>query len=136
GFTGEVQLAVDGVPAGVSASCGKIIADKGQDGCIVFPAAAAGNFPAANLRVTGTALHQSADGKPLLIAAEATSYQETYLPGGGRGHWPVATHALAVSDPADNRRITLSTYDVSLKPGESKKIEITIDRAAGFATNV
>ncbi|HEY2414787.1 MAG TPA: hypothetical protein VGI40_21255 [Pirellulaceae bacterium] len=136
GFTGEVQLAVDGVPAGVAASCGKIMADKAQDGCIVFHADADANLQAANLRVTGTAVHQSADGKPLLLSADATSYQETYLPGGGRGHWPVATHTLAVTDPADIRGVSLSTYDVTLKPGESKKIEVTIDRAAGFSANV
>jgi hypothetical protein len=64
------------------------------------------------------------------------SYQEIYLPGGGRGHWPVIAHAVAVTDPADIRGITLSTYDVSLKPGESKKIEVSIDRSPGFAANV
>jgi hypothetical protein len=136
GFTGGVQLAVDGVPAGVTASCGKIVADKGQDGCIVFHADPDANLEAANLRVTGTAVHQPAAGNALLLSADATSYQETYLPGGGRGHWPVATHTLAVTDPADIRGISLSTYEVTLKPGESKKIEVTIDRASGFNANV
>lgn len=136
GFMGEVQLAVDGLPAGVSASCGKILADKGQDGCIVLQAAADAKLQVANLRITGTALSKMASGDSGNLAASATSYQETYLPGGGRGHWPVATHTLAVADPADIRGISLSTYDVALKPGESKKIEITIERAAGFNVNV
>jgi hypothetical protein len=30
----------------------------------------------------------------------------------------------------------LSTYDVTLKPGESQKIEVTIDRSPGFTANV
>jgi hypothetical protein len=136
GFADEVQLAVDGLPPGVSAACGKIVADKGQDGCIVFHADADANLQAANLRVTGTAVHPSANGKLQMLSAEATSYQEIYLPGGGRGHWPVTTHTLAVSDPADIRGITLSTTDVALKPGESKKIEVAIERAPGFAANV
>jgi hypothetical protein len=48
----------------------------------------------------------------------------------------VTTHSVAITDPADIRGITLSTYDITLKPGESKKIEITIDRGAGFSANV
>lgn len=136
GFVGEVQLAVDGLPAGVSAACGKILADKGQDGCIILHADANASLQVANLRVTGSAVSKSASGGPQPLAAAATIYQEIYQPGGGRGHWPVATHTLAVSEPADIRGISLSTYDVTLKPGESKKIEITIDRAPGFNVNV
>jgi hypothetical protein len=90
----------------------------------------------ANIVVRGTATHAMADGRIVNLSATATTYQETYLPGGGRGHWPVTSHAVAVTDPADIRGITLSTYDVTLEPGESKKIEVTIDRSAGFAANV
>jgi hypothetical protein len=136
GFAGEVQLAVDGLPPGISASCGRILADKGQDGCIVLSADADANRQTANLRITGTAVSKMSSGSSQNLTAEATSYQETYLPGGGRGHWPVATHTLAVADPADIRGISLSTYDVTLKPGESKKIEVTIDRAPGFNVSV
>jgi hypothetical protein len=136
GFAGEVQLAVDGLPRGVAASCGKILADKGQDGCIVLTADADASLQVANIRIMGTAVNKTAAGSQQDLAAGATSYQEIYLPGGGRGHWPVATHTLAVAAPADIRGISLSTYDVTLKPGESKKIEITIDRAPGFNVNV
>src|SRR5262249_23673457 len=34
GFTGEVQLSIDGLPEGVKATCGKILADR-TDGCII-----------------------------------------------------------------------------------------------------
>jgi hypothetical protein len=136
GFTGEVQLAIDGLPRGVAASCGKILADKGQDGSIALEAEPDAMLGVANVVVRGTAVHKRPDAAPLTLSATATSYQETYLPGGGRGHWPVATHAVAITDPADIRGITLSTYDVTLKPGESKKIEVTIDRSPGFAANV
>jgi hypothetical protein len=136
GFTGEIQLAISGLPAGISASCGRILADKGQDGCIVLTADPDANFAVANISVTGTSAQKAADGRETPLSATATSYQEIYLPGGGRGHWPVTSHTIAVSDPADIRSVTLSTYDVTLKPGESKKIEVTIDRAPGFAANV
>ena len=70
------------------------------------------------------------------LTARAQPYQETYFPGGGRGHWPIDSHAVAVTDYGDIRGVSLSTYDVTLKPGESQKIEITIDRNPDFKANV
>lgn len=136
GFTGEVQLAISGLPAGVTATCGRILPDKGQDGVIVLEAEADANLQASNIVVTGTGTHRLADGSTLGISAVATTYQETYLPGGGRGHWPVASSVVAVTDLADIRGVTLSTYEIRLKPGESQKIEVTVDRSPGFAANV
>jgi hypothetical protein len=136
GFTGEVQLAIEGLPKGVTASCGRILADKGQDGLILLEAEPDCALTAANVVVRGTAVHKLSDGSELPLSAVATAYQETYLPGGGRGHWPVVTHCVAVTDPADIRGITLNTHEITLKPGESKKIEVTIDRAPGFTANV
>lgn len=136
GFTGEVQLAIDGLPSGVSAACGRIVADKGQDGSIILEAEPDANLSVANVVVTGTATHQAAGGAAVNLSAVAAPYQETYQPGGGRGHWPVAGHALAVTDRADIQGVELSAYDVVLQPGESKKIEVTIDRTPGFTANV
>src|SRR5262245_61130545 len=136
GFSGEIQLTIDGLPRGVTASCGKILAEKGQDGSIVLEADPDAMLGVTNVIVRGTAVHKSADRPAQNLSATATSYQETYLPGGGRGHWPVTTHSVGITDPADIRGITLSTYDITLKPGESKKIEVTIDRSAGFSANV
>ena len=39
-------------------------------------------------------------------------------------------------DPLDLVKVTVAPTDVVLKPGESKKIEITIERAPGFDKNV
>ncbi len=36
GFDGEVQLDVEGLPAGVTADCGRILTGKNQDGCLVL----------------------------------------------------------------------------------------------------
>ncbi len=136
GFAGEVQLAIDGLPEGVTAARGRILEGKGQDGCIVLEASADAELAAANVVIAGRATHKLPDGESLELTAVAVPYQETYQPGGGRGHWPVETHTVAITDPADIRAITLSTYDVTLKPGESQKIEVTIDRAEGFTANV
>jgi hypothetical protein len=136
GFTGEVQLAVEGLPPGVTASCGRILADKGQDGCIIFMAADGTKPCVTNIRIAGTGMVTLPDGTTQSQTVVAQPYQEIYQPGGGRGHWPSDTHALAVCEPMDVRGITLNEYDVALKPGESKKIAITIQRAPEFNANV
>jgi hypothetical protein len=136
GFTGEVQLAIDGLPHGVTASCGRILADKGQDGCIVLEADADAPPNASDVTIRGTGRHTLPDGQVLDLSATADVYQETYQPGGGRGHWPVASHAVCVTEYGDLRGVSLSTYDVTLKPGELAKIEVTIDRSPGVTANV
>jgi hypothetical protein len=136
GFTGEVQLAISRLPSGVVAHCGRILADKGQDGCILLEAASDTGLAIAHVTVTGSATHKMPDGSVRELTATAVPYQETYQPGGGRGHWPVSQHAVAVTAPADIRGITLSTYDLRLQPGQSQKIDVTIERAPGFEANV
>jgi hypothetical protein len=135
GFAGEVQLAVDGLPAGVTAVCGKILAG-GADGCIILEAAPDAPVGAANLRITGTATHSVKDAPALQLTAVAMVMQEYYSPGGGRGHYPVEMHTACVAEPMDVRSVKLSTNAVTLKPGESQKIDVTIERAPDMKQNV
>ena len=135
GFRGEIQLQIDLLPNGVTAACGRILAGQ-RDGCIVLEAPGGAPLSVANVTVTGTATHKLSDGKTLPLTAIATPYQETYQPGGGRGHWPVTMHTVSVGAPNDIRGITLSTYDVTLGPGESKRIDVEIQRADGFNNNI
>lgn len=136
GFAGEIQLGIEGLPDGVEASCGRILANKGQDGCIVLTAKADAPMGLGNVRVTGTATHALADGQELSLSATALPYQETYQPGGGRGHWPAQLHTVSVGAANDILGVTLNEYEVTLKPGESKEIPVTIVRKEGFDKNV
>lgn len=133
-FTGDIQLHVDGVPAGVTAACGKIL-DGQNDGVIIFTAAKDAKLLATDIQVRGTA-KLDVDGKPIEFNVTAEPYQETYLPGGGRGLWEVDRHTLSVAAPLDILNVKLSKYDVVLKPGESVNIDVTVERAAGFDKNV
>jgi hypothetical protein len=135
GFTGEIQLAAGGLPHGVSASCGRILA-SGQDGCVVLHADHDALPIASNLTISGTATHSYPDGREVELRSVAAPYQEIYQPGGGRGHWPVEMHTLCVGERADIWGVQLSANEIELKPGESRKIEVTIDRAPGFDKNV
>lgn len=135
GFAGEIALEIEGLPAGVTATCGRILASQ-RDGCIVLSSKADVSNIATNITVRGTAEHPNGNEKPMELSAIAVPYQETYQPGGGRGHWPVIMHTVAVGESSDILSVKLSETDITLKPGESKKIEITIKRAEGFDKNV
>ena len=135
GFAGAIQLAVENLPAGVTAHCGQIL-PGGQDGCIIFEAAGNASLAITNAVISGTEIQtaETPNGPPLSSVARAM--QETYMPGGGRNHWPVESHAINVGVASDIRSLTLSTHAVTLKPGGSTKIDITFKRAPGFTTNV
>ncbi|HEY3967446.1 MAG TPA: hypothetical protein VGM05_22990 [Planctomycetaceae bacterium] len=135
GFAGDVQLAVEGLPPGVTAVAGRILANA-NDGCVILQAAPDAQDCAANIRITGTATHPVPNGQPLALAAVAQPLQEYYSPGGGRGNYPVDLHTVSIAEPMDIRSVTLSTTTVTLKPGGSQKIDVTIERATGFKGNV
>jgi hypothetical protein len=135
GFAGEIHLGVEGLPPGVTAVAGRILADS-RDGCVILQATGDAPEVAANIRITGTATHAVPNGEPLALSAVAQPLQEYYSPGGGRGNYPVDLHTVSVADPMDVRAVRLSTTEVNLKPGASQKIEVTIERAEGFKGNV
>jgi hypothetical protein len=45
-------------------------------------------------------------------------------------------HTVSIGEPLDIRSVKVSPAEVTLKPGESQKVEITIERADGFDKNV
>lgn len=138
GFAGEIQLGIADLPAGVKATCGRILAadKKGRDGCIVLEAAAGAKPTIGNITISGTAVHPMGEDKTMPLSAVAMPYQEIYQPGGGRGHWPSPVHTVSIAAPNDVLSIELSSYDISLKPGESKKIDVTVRRSADYQKNI
>lgn len=162
GFDGEVQLHIDGLPPGVTAECGRILAGKGVDGCIILTAAPDAKLAAANIQIRGTsplaapptaeavaatsaantdAAEAASEDKaamvePQVLSAIAVPMQETYMPGGGRSHWPVDMHTVAIGSPADVLHVKLSTHEVTLKPGESVTVDVEVVRNTGFDKNV
>ncbi|MBI1915356.1 MAG: pre-peptidase C-terminal domain-containing protein [Planctomycetes bacterium] len=135
GFSGEVQLGIEGLAPGVKASCGRILAN-GTDGCIILQATADAAQGASNVRITGTANVPGTDGKPVALTVEARPLQEFYNPGGGRNHFPVQMHTVSISEPLDLEWVKISPAAVTLKPGESKKVEVEVKRRPGFKANL
>src|SRR5262249_1299654 len=132
GFAGEIQLGVEGLPPGVAAHCGRILAE-GKDGCIIVRAAPDAKQTAVNLRVFGRASRPDGKGE---LEATARPLQEIYMPGGGRYHYPADMHTLSIGDALDLQSVTIAPASLTLKPGESRKVEITIERRPGFKGNV
>ena len=135
GFAGAIELGIDHLPEGVTASSGRILPD-GQDGCIILEAGPEANLSATNVLIHGKAAENKNGPASDISKIQAAQYQETYLPGGGRGHWPVEMHTVAVGRPGDVLEITLDSYEITLQPGETRKINVEVKRAMGFDKNV
>ncbi len=135
GFTGDIQLHIEGLPPGVRAETGRILA-AGADGAILLTAAHDAPLGMANITLKGTAQSPSQETQVTEFAAMASNLQEVYLPGGGRGHFPVDTHTVSVGKPMDIRSIKLSKTHIELKPGESQRLDIEVERAPDYKGNV
>lgn len=135
GFDSDIQLHVDGLPDGVTATCGRILRGKGQDGCIILTASGTTQPFATPIRIYGTAA-SGEEGAQRELTADATIYQEIYQPGGGRGHWPVTSHVVSLGQPADIRKVSLSNHEVVIRQGESASIDVEVERASGFDKNI
>ncbi len=158
GFEGAIDLHIAGLPEGVTAVTGRIPANR-QDGCIILHAEPQAKLDVAPVRIWGTAArepvgdataassqaprqpagdstNQSGPDTPEPVVAEAIPWQEVYQPGGGRGHWPVSQHVVAVCEPGDLRKFRVTPTEIVLRPGESKRIDVTFERAEGFNKNV
>jgi hypothetical protein len=135
GFDGNISLSVDGLPPEVTAVCGRIPAGQ-RDGCVILTASPKAKPAINNIQVRGSGIQKRSGGTKATLAAIALPMQEIYLPGGGRGHMPVESHAVAVGAAGDIRSVRLSTDLITLKPGSTARIDVTIERAPGFTDNV
>src|SRR5262249_32371661 len=135
GFTGPVQVEVKGLPAGVSCSPLTIQPSMTQ-GLLVLTAAADAKLDAANVQVVGTATVKGADGKEEVLVRTATSNEEIYMPGGGRGRFDVNLQSVAVTGPSDILKVDVSPQTITLKPGQEIKIEAEVQRRADYDKSV
>jgi hypothetical protein len=132
GFAGPVKVQVEGLPAGVSVNPLTVPAGMTQ-GCLVLTADKGAKVAAAAVKVMGTATATDERGKPVALTREATTVEEIYLPGGGRGRFDAGLQAVAVTDPSDLLDVSVSKTEVVLKPGEEVKLDVTVKRRADFA---
>lgn len=130
GFAGEIKAEVKGLPAGVTASPVTIPANM-TTATIFLTAAPDTKMDASLVEVLATATLTGADGKPAEVTHKAYPVTEIYIPGGGRGLYEVLTQAVGVSETND-LEVSANTQAVTLKPGQSIKIEMDIKRRPDF----
>jgi hypothetical protein len=131
GFSGEVALDVNGLPAGVTATCAQIPAHMSQ-GSIVLTADWDAAIDCANVQVTGSATIRKGDAAEQRVSHVATPLQEIYSPGGGRARYPVNMHTVSVTDQSDLIRIEVSKREITIAPGESVQIDVNIKRRPDY----
>lgn len=135
GFDGEILLDVQGLPAGVTATCGRILKAPATDGVIILAADSSAASGVANITVTGrSSIKVGEESRELSV--QARPLQEIYMPGGGRSHWPMELHTVAIASNCDLRGIKVTPSEITLKPGESVPLEVEIIRTEGFEKNV
>ena len=135
GFTGPVDVEIKGLPKEITASALTIPPTMTQ-GVIVLTAAKDAALTAVNVEVVGSAKAKGIDGKDVTLVRSASPNQEIYLPGGGRGKFDVNMQSVAVTSPSDILKVEANTNNITLKPGEEVKIEVTITRRADFDKGV
>ena len=134
GFTEPIQVEVKGLPKEITASP-LTIAPTMTQGVIVLTAAPNATLTAAQVEVIGTA-KMTIDGKEEMLLHGVTSNQEIYMPGGGRGRFDVNMQTVAVTAPSDILKVDVSTNQITLKPGEEVKIDVTVQRRQDYDKGV
>lgn len=137
GFDGEITLAAEGLPEGVTASAGRILSGaKTLDGSILFDAAAGLPTGGREVVVIGRAQVKLPDGSMTEKVVRARPMQEIYMPGGGRSHFYSDQHVVAIAPQSDVIAVKLNATELSIEPGKTAQIDVEITRAEGFTQNV
>ncbi len=135
GFTGPIEVKVEGLPKEITASALTIPPSMTQ-GVIVLAAAPNAGLTAVGVEVVGTGKIKAADGKEQTLVRRAVTNQEIYLPGGGRGRFDVSMRNVAVTATSDILKVEVSQTKITLKPGQEVKIEVTIQRSPEYDKGV
>jgi hypothetical protein len=134
GFGGEVRVEVQGLPPGVS--CPPVTIPPNMTvGTLFLTAAPDAKIDSSAVRVIGTAQLTGLDGKAAPAQRVAHPVTEIYMPGGGRGLIEAQTQAVAVTEVND-LEVSVNTQQVTLQPGGSVKIEVTIKRRPDYTKPV
>ncbi|MBI4583799.1 MAG: PPC domain-containing protein [Planctomycetes bacterium] len=128
GWNGPIDLAVEGLPAGVKAHSAPILEGM-TDACIILEAAAEAPKGASLYRILGKASVQRSDGSAVELLRRAIPLAEVYQ----ARRAPARNSAVAVTRPSDIR-VQTEVIEVVLKPGESKPIPIQLSRAEFYKT--
>jgi hypothetical protein len=130
GFAGPIDVVIEGLPKGMTATPLTIPSEMTQ-GLVVLTAGTDAKVDAAVVRVVGRAKIDNAK-----VERVASVSEEIYLPGGGRGRFEASMLAVAVTEPSDILRVDVTPKEISLKPGGEVKLDISITRHKDYDKSV
>lgn len=134
GFVGPVAVEVKGLPAGMTVTP-LTIPPELSTGTLILSAAPDAKIDAASVQVIGKAELPGSDGKPVSVRHVARPLTEIYMPGGGRGQLEVDTEGVAITE-ANDLEVSANTQTVTLAPGGTVKIEVTLKRREDYTKPV
>jgi len=135
GFTGPVDVVVTGLSKGVTVNS-LTIPESMTQGVLVLSAAADAKVDAAVVQVSGSATLKTLAGGEEKQTRPATMIDEIYLPGGGRGRFEINMAMVGVTDASDVSEVVVTPNQLTLRPGQEVKLDVTVERKAGFTGNV
>jgi hypothetical protein len=131
GFAGPVALGIEGLPAGVHLTPATI--PTGMDHCaLILTADKSAKIDANLVRVVGTATVARADDVKTAIKRYGNVTCELHQGGGSAQiRWPCKTQIIGVTEPLDLVTVEASPTELSLEPGGSVEIKVSIVRQKG-----
>ncbi len=135
GFQGPVRVQVVGLPPGVHCSALTIPQSMTQ-GVLVLTADGMARPGATNVKVVGEATVKDVRGQQTTLRHEAVALEEIYSPGGGRAVFPVRLQTVAVTEPSDVLKVTVTPTKIVLKPGQDARIDVEIQRHPDYKKDV
>jgi len=127
GFSGPIDIVVEGLPAGVTQT--PVTIPPGMTHCaVILNCADDAPIGAALVEISGQAFITDYDGEQMQITRQGRVTCELQNQGGGQGRWPIHTQIVGVTEPLDLQSVTATPEDIALKPGEKKEISVTVKR--------
>ena len=131
GFTGPVELKVEGLPEGVTATPVTIPSGLTRS-AVILSASANAKIDARLVRLYGKATYADADGKTRDLIRYAHVTCELQVSGGSQARRPINTQLVGVTNPLDIVEFEATPSQITLRPGEKVEIKVRVKRSKEF----
>jgi hypothetical protein len=130
-----VEIVVDGLPEGVTQE--PVSIPKGMNHCgILLKCVDDASIGASLVSIRGRAEVDDGEGGVREIVRTGKIVCEQQSSGGGQAKWPINTSIVGVTRPLDLTSVVAEPTEITLKPGGTAEIDVTIARSEGFTEPV
>jgi len=131
GFTGPVELKVEGLPEGVTATPVTIPSGLTR-AAVILSAKSDAKIDARLVRLYGKAAFTDANGKLQDLVRYAHVTCELQVSGGSQARRPINTQLVGVTNPLDIVEFEATPSKITLRPGEKVEIKVRVKRNKEF----